>query len=129
MSIEQKPYDDCNKLSDVLQLWIDSDKDVTWKKIISVIADPPVKNKRLANEIKQSVLTQKNVQYEYVHHEPSTVASICTVDPTVQSLLGKHSSSEQSLYPKRAKVTNTLSGRYYAISTVLLLSRTVVLDM
>ena len=60
MSIEQKPYDNSDRLYDVLQLWIDSDKDVTWKKIISVIADPPVNNKRLANEIEQSVLTQEH---------------------------------------------------------------------
>ena len=61
MSIQQNPkYDDSNRLSDVLQLWIDSNKDVTWKKIISVIADPPVNNKRLANEIEQSVLIQEH---------------------------------------------------------------------
>ena len=67
LSIQQnQTYDDSSRLSDVLQLWIDSDKDVTWEKIISVIAHPPVNNKRLANQIEQSVLTQQNVQCEYV---------------------------------------------------------------
>ena len=37
-----------------------------------------------------------------------------TPDHTVQSLLGKHSSSEQSLSHKRQKITDQLSGRYYA---------------
>ena len=70
-SIQQNQrYDDSSRLSDVLQLWIDSDKDVTWKKIISVIADPPVNNKRLANEIEQSVLTQED---EYVPTDQSTL--------------------------------------------------------
>ena len=67
LSIQQnQTYDDSSRLSDVLQLWIDSDKDVTWEKIILVIAHPPVNNKRLANQIEQSVLTQQNVQCEYV---------------------------------------------------------------
>ena len=71
MSIQYNPtYDNSDKLSDVLQLWIDSDKDVTWKKIISVIVDPPIGNKRLANEIKQSVLTQ---EHEYVPTDQSTL--------------------------------------------------------
>ena len=87
LSIQQnQTYDDSSRLSDVLQLWIDSDKDVTWKKIISVIAHPPVNNKRLANQIEQSVLTQQNVQCEYVSTGQPTLDQHQSIDiPTSNS--------------------------------------------
>ena len=43
---------DANKLSEMLQIWIDMQcSPVTWQTIIDVVSSPPVKNKALVDEI------------------------------------------------------------------------------
>ena len=59
-------YDDTNKLSEVLQVWIDKRKcEVSWKRIITVIDDPPIENKRVSDEICE-FLARSDIQNEYL---------------------------------------------------------------
>ena len=45
-------YNDTSKLSEVLQVWRDKKTcEYSWKKIITVIGDPPVEDKTVADEI------------------------------------------------------------------------------
>ena len=64
-------YDDTRKLSEVLQVWIDKRTcQVSWRTIITVVEDPPVENKVVADEMYQ-FLTRPNIQNEYMfsHHQ------------------------------------------------------------
>ena len=46
------PSPDVNKLSEMLQIWIDMQcSPVTWQTIIDVVSSPPIKNKALVDEI------------------------------------------------------------------------------
>ena len=46
------PYNDTIKLSSVLQVWKDQRTcEISWRKIITVVEDPPVKNKAVAEKI------------------------------------------------------------------------------
>ena len=59
------------KLSEVLQVWIDKGtRPVCWQTIITVIEEPPVENKAVADEIYQ-FLTRPDIQNEYLspHHQ------------------------------------------------------------
>ena len=47
-------YDDTRKLSEVLQLWIDKRTcEVSWRMIITVVKEPPVEHKVVAEKIYQ----------------------------------------------------------------------------
>ena len=54
-------HNDTDKLSKVLQLWINQRKcEVSWKKIITVIKNPPLENVNLANKICNVLLVECN---------------------------------------------------------------------
>ena len=58
------------KLSEVLQVWIDKRTSlVCWKTIITVVEEPPVENKVVADNIYQ-FLTRPYIQNQYLspHH-------------------------------------------------------------
>ena len=60
---------DAIKLSEVLQIWRDKRTcKVSWEEIISVVDDPPVKNKRLADEICE-FLARPEIMNEYLHSD------------------------------------------------------------
>ena len=59
------------KLSEVLQVWIDNrTRLVCWQTIITVVEEPPVENKVVADDIYQ-FLTSPDIQNEYLssHHQ------------------------------------------------------------
>ena len=59
-------YDHTRKLSEVLQVWIDKRTSlVCWKTIITVVEEPPVENKVVADDIYQ-FLTRPDIQNEYL---------------------------------------------------------------
>ena len=59
-------YDSTKKLSEVLQVWIDKRTcEVSWRTIITVVDDPPVENKRVADEICE-FLARSDIQIEYL---------------------------------------------------------------
>ena len=59
-------YDDTRKLSEVLQVWIDKrTSEVSWKKIIAVVKDPPVQNKQVAEKIFH-FLNSPGIKNEYL---------------------------------------------------------------
>ena len=67
-------YDSTKKLSEVLQVWIDKRTcEVSWRTIITVIDDPPIKNKRVGDEICE-FLARSDIQNEYL----STGKLLCT---------------------------------------------------
>ena len=64
-------YDHTRKLSEVLQVWRDKRTClVCWQTIITVVEEPPVENKAVADEIYQ-FLTRPDIQNEYLssHHQ------------------------------------------------------------
>ena len=64
-------YDHTIKLSEVLQVWIDkSTCEVSWRMIITVVKEPPIENKVVADEIYQFV-SRPDIQNEYLSsHQP-----------------------------------------------------------
>ena len=58
-----------HKLSEVLQVWIDTRTfQVCWRTIITVVEDPPVENKVVANEIESRMgfgIFLENFKVEY----------------------------------------------------------------
>ena len=59
-------YDSTKKLSEVLQIWIDKRTcEVSWRTIITVIDDPPIVNKRVADEIRE-FLARSDIQNKYL---------------------------------------------------------------
>ena len=53
-------YDDSNKLSEVLQTWIDTQpSDVTWRNLIDVITEYPVNEPGLAKTIPDFLVNPK----------------------------------------------------------------------
>ena len=67
MSIEYNPaYNDTVRLSQVIQLWIEMRPcEVSWRKIITVVKEPPINNVNLAIEICQ-FLSRPEIQNEYL---------------------------------------------------------------
>ena len=62
----EETYDATRKLAEILQRWIDQENcEVSWRKIHSVVVDPPVKNKRVANEI-CDFLAKPDIMNEYL---------------------------------------------------------------
>ena len=46
------PYNDATKLSNVLQVWKDQRTcEISWRKIITVVEDPPLEKKAVAEKI------------------------------------------------------------------------------
>ena len=59
-------YDDTRKLSEVLQVWVDRKTcEVSWKMIITVIGDPPVDEKGVADKI-HDFLARSDIRNEYL---------------------------------------------------------------
>ena len=70
-------YSDTTKLSEVLQVWIDKRTcEVSWRMIITVVKEPPVENKVVAETINQ-FLTRPDIRNEYLpSHQPGKVNKI-----------------------------------------------------
>ena len=65
-------HNDMDKLSKVLQLWINQRKcEVSWKKIITVIKNPPLNNVNLANEICHNLLVEYSSGKKGIQLTPS----------------------------------------------------------
>ena len=59
-------YDDTNKLSEVLKIWRDKRTcDVSWRKIITVVEDPPLENKVVVGNI-FDFLARPEIKNEYL---------------------------------------------------------------
>ena len=59
-------YDNTRKLSEVLQVWKDKITcEVSWRKIISVVKEPPIEKKVVADDIYQ-FLSRADIQNEYL---------------------------------------------------------------
>ena len=72
-------YDHTTKLSEVLQVWIDKRTcEVSWKKIISIVKEPPVANEVVAEEM-YKFLARPDIRNEYLSfYQPGKVKK-CTV--------------------------------------------------
>ena len=64
-------HDDTVKVSEVLQLWINQKgrEKVSWKTIITVIRNPPLKNMDVAKEICSFILTNYNSGQQGIHSQ------------------------------------------------------------
>ena len=59
-------YDNTRKLSEVLQVWINKKtRLVCWNTIITVVEEPPIDNKHIADNIYQ-FLSRPDIQNEYL---------------------------------------------------------------
>ena len=57
---------DTQMLAHILQLWSNKRScETSWRKIISVVEEPPIGDKEIAEEIIQ-FLTRPNIQHEYI---------------------------------------------------------------
>ena len=68
-------YGDTTKLSEVLQVWMNKKtRLVCWQTIITVVEEPPVENKIVADDIYQ-FLTRPDIQNEYLfsHHHTGKI--------------------------------------------------------
>ena len=70
-------YRDTCKLSEVLQMWIDErTREVCWRTIISVVEEPPINNKNIADQI-YDFLSRPHTQHEYLSSdEPGKVKTM-----------------------------------------------------
>ena len=76
----KETYDDTRKLSLILQRWIDRENcEVSWRMIHFVAVDPPVKNKRVANEICE-FLARPDIMNEYLPSEQPGKIEIIKID-------------------------------------------------
>ena len=75
-------YDDARKLSEVLHLWRDRKTEVSWEKIISVVYDCPVENKRIADEICE-FLAKPEIMNEYLFSDQPGKIKIIVVDKII----------------------------------------------
>ena len=46
-------YNDTTRLSEVLQHWINDNRDVTWRRILKVIRNEPIGNNKVADDIEK----------------------------------------------------------------------------
>ena len=74
-------YDDTHKLSEVLQMWIDQrTSEVCWRTIISVVKEPSINNKNIADQI-YDFLSEPHTQHEYLpSDEPGKVKTMIVND-------------------------------------------------
>ena len=64
--VSTEAYEHTRRLSEVLQVWIDKRTcRVCWSTIITVVEDPPLEHKVVADEIYQ-FLTRPDIQNEYL---------------------------------------------------------------
>ena len=71
------PYNDTTKLSEVLQVWIDERTcEVSWRKIITVVEEPPVEHKDVAENIFH-FLQRPEIRSEYLSsYQPGKIKYI-----------------------------------------------------
>ena len=64
-------HDDKEKLSKILQLWINlkGPVEVSWKAIIAVIENPPLENRRVADEIRKFLFEKYNSNQQGIHSQ------------------------------------------------------------
>ena len=67
-------YNDTTKLSEVLQVWIDKRTcEVSWRMIITVVKEPPVEHKVVAEKI-YKFLARREIRNEYLSsYQPGKV--------------------------------------------------------
>ena len=59
-------HGDTPKLAEVLQVWIDKRTcEVSWRMIITVVKEPPIENKHIADDIYQ-FLSRSEIRNEYL---------------------------------------------------------------
>ena len=59
-------YDNTTKLSEVLQVWKDKKTcEVSWKMIITVVDEPPLEDKKVADEMYE-FLARSDIRSEYL---------------------------------------------------------------
>ena len=82
-------YDDTRKLSEVLQVWIDKQTcEVSWKMIITVINDPPVEEKEVANQICDFLASDK-IRNEYLLSDQPGKIKMIIIDKVILKLFWK----------------------------------------
>ena len=83
------PYDDTRKLSEVLQVWMDRKTcEVSWKMIITVIDDPPIKEKGVVNEIR-NFLARSDIWNEYLLSDQPGKIKMILIDKIILELYWK----------------------------------------
>ena len=64
-------YNDTRKLYEILQVWVDQrTSEVSWKKIITVVEDPPLQNKQVAEKMFH-FLKRPDIKNEYISSDQS----------------------------------------------------------
>ena len=82
-------YDDTRKLSEVLQVWMNRKTcEVSWRMIITVIDDPPVEEKRLADEIRDFLASAK-IRNEYLLSDQPGKIKMIIIDKPILELFWK----------------------------------------
>ena len=76
-------HDDTRKLSEVLQEWKDGKTcDLSWRKIITVIHDPPLNEKGLANKICE-FLARPDIMNEYLPSDQPGKMKMSKIDKVI----------------------------------------------
>ena len=82
-------YDDTRKLSEVLQVWMDRKTcEVSWEMIITVIDDPPVEEKEVANQICDFLASDK-IRNEYLLSDQPGKIKMIIIDKVILKLFWK----------------------------------------
>ena len=89
-SIDHNPhYSDVNKLSEVLQTWIDTQSsDVTWRNLIDVITEYPVNEPILAKTI-PDFLANPKISSKYDTGPSNDITDSSHFNIPVENVLGK----------------------------------------
>ena len=73
----RETHDDTRNLSAVLHCWIDGQTcEVSWRKIHSVVVDPPIKNKRVGDAICEFLVRQEIKNEYYPSNQPGKIKMI-----------------------------------------------------
>ena len=79
----KETYDDTRKLSLILQRWKDGETcEVSWRMIHSVVVDPPVKNKRVGDEICE-FLARCEIKNEYLPSDQTGKIKLIKIDKII----------------------------------------------
>ena len=100
LSIEHDAhYDDSNKLSEVLQTWIDTKRsDVTWRNLIDVITEYPINEPVLAKTI-PDFLANPKVSSKYDIGPSNDITDSSHLENTpVENVLGKITKSKMACW-------------------------------
>ena len=82
-------HDNTRKLSEVLQVWMDKQTcEVSWKMIITVIDDPPVEGKEVANKIRDFLASDK-IRNEYLPSDQPGKIKMIIIDKVILKLFWK----------------------------------------